>query len=151
MLRKTLSLSLIALILPACTIVQEIEPSKIQSGNELCLIENSKVRESFLIEFKQILDERNILHRVVSETDIPRSCEWTATYTANWRWDLALYLAYVEIKIFHLGNLDGKVTYDSTRGGGNMSKFIDAETKIRELVNELLQYKSALLFSRHFG
>ncbi len=35
------------------------------------------------------------------------------------------------------GQAVGKALYDATGGGGRMDKFIDAEPKIRELVNEL--------------
>ena len=88
---------------------------------------------------------------VVDEASIPAECEWTATYLAKWSWDITIYMAYAEIKIFHNGNLDGEAVYDSTGGSGNMNKFIDAEPKIRELVNELMQMKSASLFNRYFG
>ena len=72
-----------------------------------------------------------------------KNCEWTLTYTARWTWDLALYMSYAEIKVFKNGKLDGEAMYDSTRGGANMSKFIDSEPKIRELVEELMQRESA--------
>jgi hypothetical protein len=61
----------------------------------------------------------------------------TSTYTAKWRWDLALYMAYAEIKVYGNGQLIGEATYDSQRGGGNMGKFIDADKKITELTNQL--------------
>mgnify|MGYP003659419393 CR=1 FL=1 len=105
----------------------------------------------FLKEFKSTLSARGIQHRVVSERNVPESCEWTATYVAKWTWDLALYMSYAEIKIFHNGNLDGEAIYDSTRGGGNMGKFIDAEPKIQELVNELMQFESTSAFRLYFG
>jgi hypothetical protein len=60
-------------------------------------------------------------------------------------------MSYAEIKIFHNRSLDGEAKYDSTRGGANMSKFIDAESKIRELLEELMQIKSSSLFFRTFG
>ena len=56
-------------------------------------------------------------------------------------WDIALYMAYAAIKVYHNGKLDGEAIYDSRSGGGNFSKFIDAEPKIRELVEQLMQEK----------
>lgn len=88
---------------------------------------------------------------MVTESSVPESCEWTSTYVARWSWDLALYMSYAEIKVFHKGSLDGEAKYDSTKGSANMGKFIDAEPKIRELVNQLMQVESASLFSRKYG
>lgn len=140
-----------AILISACSITQNIEPAEITKGSELCIIENPDVREGFLKEFKSVLSSKGIAHRVVSESSVPASCEWTSTYVAQWMWDLSLYMSYAEIKVFHNGNLEGEAKYDSTKGGANMSKFIDAEPKIRELVNGLMQFKSASLFSRFFG
>lgn len=139
------------LLMTSCSINQNIEPSQITQENELCIIENRAVREGFLKEYKLALSKKGIPYRVVNESSVPESCQWTSTYIARWTWDLALYMSYTEIKVFHNGSLDGKALYDSTRGGANMSKFIDAETKIQELVDELMQLETAALFYRAFG
>lgn len=60
-----------------------------------------------------------------------------STYTANWRWDLALYMAFADLRIFTNGKQAGQATYDSLSGGANMSKFIKADEKIGELVDQL--------------
>lgn len=148
---KATAMAAILAMSAGCSISQTVEPAQISQDSELCIIENSKVREGFLDEFKSTLTSRGIKHRTISARSIPTECNWTATYTANWRWDLALYMAYAEIKIFHDGKLDGEAIYDSTKGGANMSKFIDAETKIQELVNELMQFKSTSIFAITFG
>lgn len=150
MLRK---LSIIASFgfISACSITQNIEPAEITSGDELCIIENPDVREGFLREYTSALSSKGIPYIVVSEASVPESCEWTSTYIARWTWDLSLYMSYAEIKVFHKGSLDGEAKYDSTNGGANMSKFIDAEPKIRELVEQLIQINSASVFSRKFG
>ncbi|MBR9911170.1 MAG: hypothetical protein GYB33_12550 [Gammaproteobacteria bacterium] len=148
---RKLSLITSAILLTACSITQNIEPAAISKGSELCIIENPDVREGFLNEYKAVLADKGIAYKVVSEQSVPASCEWTSTYVARWTWDLALYMSYAEIKVFHNGSLDGEAKYDSTKGGANMSKFIDSEPKIRELLNQLIQYKSASLFFRSFG
>ena len=48
-----------------------------------------------------------------------------------------MYLSFVEIEVFQDGQATGKALYDATKGSGRTDKFIDAEPKIRELVNEL--------------
>lgn len=149
MFKKSVVFTLVAL-LSACSITQDIEPAELSRGAELCIIENTDVREGFLKEYQAVLSSKSIPHSLVSEDAVPDSCEWTSTYVARWTWDLSLYLSYAEIKVFHRGSLDGEATYDSTRGGANMSKFIDAEPKIRELVDQLIQIKSASLYFRKF-
>ncbi len=139
-------LIIVCVILSACSIKQVVEKAEIPKEALLCVIENKDVREGFLKEFKHVLNSKSIPYKVINESSIPAECEWTATYVANWTWDLALYMSYAEIKVFQNGNLDGKAIYDSTKGGGNMSKFIDAKSKIRELMNELLAFKSSSLF-----
>lgn len=148
---KKLLISCSAMLISACSITQKVEPAEITTGSELCIIENPDVRKGFLEEYKAALSSKGVSYQVVSENSVPASCEWTSTYIARWTWDLSLYMSYAEIKIFHNGSLDGEAKYDSTRGGANMSKFIDAEPKIRELVNELMQFKSASLFGKVFG
>jgi hypothetical protein len=148
---KKFSATISIMLISACSITQNIEPAEISKGSELCIIENPDVREGFLKEYQSVLSSKGIPHRLVSENSVPDSCEWTSTYIARWTWDLSLYMSYAEIKVFHKGSLDGEAKYDSTKGGANMSKFIDAEPKIRELVNQLMQIQSASLFFRKYG
>jgi hypothetical protein len=150
MFKKSLML-LCVLSASACTITQNIEPAELTKGSEICIIENTAVKADFLKEFTSALSSKSIAHRVVTPDSVPESCEWTATYLAKWSWDLRSYMAYAEIKVFHNGSLDGKAVYDSTGGSANSKKFIDTEPKIRELVNQLMQHKSAALFFRKYG
>jgi len=136
-------LALTTFILSGCTISQHVEQANISNDAEICIIENDAVREGFLPELQNVLHEKGINHVVVDWNYANKNCEWTLTYTARWSWDLAMYMSYAEIKVFKNGKLDGEALYDSTHGGANMSKFIDSEPKIRELVEELMQRDSA--------
>jgi hypothetical protein len=60
----------------------------------------------------------------------------TSTYTVNWAWRMALYMRYAEIKIITALRVVGEAVYDATWGGGRLDKFVSAENKIRELVDE---------------
>jgi hypothetical protein len=48
-------------------------------------------------------------------------------------------MAYAKISVYKNGKLDGEAIYIATQGPGKMNKFIDAEVKLRELINELLK------------
>ena len=124
--------------LSSCAINQTVEPADIATDAVVCIVENPDVREGFLAELKKVLDEKHINYRVVDKQE-SLNCEWTATYLGRWNWDLALYMSYAEIKIYKNGQLDGEAIYDASRGGANLGKFIDAETKIRELVDSLIK------------
>jgi hypothetical protein len=133
---------LIMCLLSACSIRQTIEPTQIESNAKICIVENEAVRAGFLKELTHVLTELNIEY-VITDGNTANDCEWKLTYTARWKWDLALYMAYAEISVYKHGALDGRAYYDSTRGGARPDKFIDAEPKIRELVLELIQIVSA--------
>jgi len=135
---KVFLLFLIAVFTTSCAISQSVEPSAVAEDAVLCIIEDTDVREGFLEELTKILDEKKINYKVVDKQGA-LDCEWTMTYLGRWTWDLSLYMSYAEIKVFHNGQLDGQAVYDSTKGGFNLNKFIDAEPKIRELVEELMQ------------
>ena len=134
---KFLLLLSIGLFVSGCTITQKVDPVPALSTAEICIIENPDVREGFIETYRRVLESKNFQIKMFPQTATPRDCRQTSTYTANWRWDLLLYLAFVDINVFANGTSVGRAIYDSLGGGGNMSKFINAEKKITELVEQL--------------
>jgi hypothetical protein len=134
---KGLRLLFMGLLMTGCTISQKVDPVPKLAATEICIIENPDVRASFLEAYRSALQAKNFQTKILPQTATPRDCPQASTYTANWRWDLALYLAFVDINIFVDGKSVGRAIYDSLAGGGNMSKFINAEKKIYELVDQL--------------
>lgn len=145
MIRKFAVFGLLIFI-AGCSINQKVEPVSSYDNDSLCVVENGDVREGFLDALESSLAGQGVDYTLVEEGSLPEACRWTLTYTANWRWDLAMYMAYAEIKVFKGPSLKGSATYDALRGGANMNKFISAEDKIRELVNELFGAESAALY-----
>ncbi len=123
--------------LSGCAIHQNVKPVERFEGKQICVVENPAVKFDFLDAFKKTLEGRSYIVKMLPATAGVRECTITATYTANWRWDLAMYMAYAEIKVYNNGQPAGEAVYDSLKGGANMSKFIKGETKIAELVNQL--------------
>jgi hypothetical protein len=78
-------------------------------------------------------------------------CAITSTYTAHCAWDLALCMRYAEIKVYRNAALVGEAVDDATWGGGRPDKFINAENKIREMVNELFLVRKAQAASTRPG
>ena len=125
-----------ALLLTGCSIKQEVRSAKNLQSKEVCIVKNEKVRESFLESYTNALEKKNYNVKVM-DLHAARECKVKSTYTANWLWDLALYMAYTKITVYKDNDIAGEAVYDSLAGGGNMSKFINADNKIHELVSEL--------------
>jgi hypothetical protein len=126
-----------ALLVSGCSITQDITPVTTMSANTICIIENPATRATFLAEYERVLQNRGFDTRRLPAGSTNRDCPMTTTYVARWSWDLTIYMSYVELHVFDEGRLTGHVEYDARRGGGRMDKFVDAETKIGELVTEL--------------
>jgi hypothetical protein len=131
----------ILLSLTGCvgTIEQKVQPVAL-SGNEpreICLIENAAVHHEFLASYKKALSKRNLAVRLLPPGTALGGCPLMTTYDAKWTWDLALYLYYANLKVYHNNRLEGEALYDAAKGGTKTEKFINAETKIQELTDQL--------------
>ncbi|HEU4851781.1 MAG TPA: Sbal_3080 family lipoprotein [Telluria sp.] len=123
--------------LSGCAIQQTVQPVAQFEGKTVCIVENPKVKPGFLDAYKRTLSAKGYTVRQLAPGASMAECPVTSTYTANWKWDLAMYMAYADITVYNKGAPAGKATYDSRSGGGNMNKFIDADAKVAELVNQL--------------
>jgi len=68
------------------------------------------------------------------------------TYTANWNWDLALYMTDARLNIYHGTQRTpvASATYHlRNKGGLSLAKYGSAEAKMNQLIDQLLiQYQS---------
>ena len=126
-----------ALALAGCAIKQQVTPVTAASGTTMCVIQNPDTRAGFLETYRNSLAARGFAVKLLPASASTSDCPLTSTYTGIWRWDLALYMAYAEIKVYSGGKAAGEAKYDSLAGSGNLNKFIDAEKKIDELVGLL--------------
>ncbi|MGE3538318.1 MAG: Sbal_3080 family lipoprotein [Candidatus Tectimicrobiota bacterium] len=125
------------LVLTGCAIHQRIDPVTRMDTSELCIIDNPDVRSGFLEAYRSALSAKGYQTKVLDKSASVHDCPITSTYTANWRWDMLMYMAFAQITVYANGKKIGDALYDSLGGSGNMGKFISAETKIRELVDQL--------------
>jgi hypothetical protein len=91
----------------------------------------------FLTTYSRVLTEKGYAVRHLQAGSAVTDCPVTSTYTANWRWDLGLYMAFADIKVFRNGQQAGQAVYDATGGGASLNKFIRGDAKIVELVDQL--------------
>lgn len=135
--KKSWVVAAVALASSGCAIRQTVKPVERFDDKQVCIIENTAVRAGFIEAYQRTLTAKGYAVRRLPASASLVECAITSTYVGNWRWDLALYLAYAEIKVYANGKPIGEAKYDSQSGGANMNKFIDADKKISELVNQL--------------
>ena len=134
----SLTVVIAACLLAGCAITQKVTPVESLSGKEVCVVVNPAVSQpGVLTAYTRALNERGYTVRELPPGASVNDCPITSTYTANWRWDLALYMAFADIKVYRDGTQVGQAVYDAMQGGANMSKFIKGDAKISELVDQL--------------
>jgi hypothetical protein len=137
MLKNAAGIISLLVIFCGCAIQQTVIPVGKFESKEVCIIENPSVRAGFIEAYRRTLQNKGYSVRQIPATSSITECPITSTYSANWHWDLATYMAYAEIKVYRDGRPAGEAKYDTHRGGGNLGKFINADNKIVELVNQL--------------
>ncbi|WP_312679853.1 Sbal_3080 family lipoprotein [Stutzerimonas nitrititolerans] len=133
-----------------CSIKQTVDPAQLSPTlqPEICMIAAPGVREGFTHAYGAALQSKGFTLRQLPAGSSPSRCPLSTTYTGTWRWDVALYMRYAEIGVFEGGKRVGRAVYDARSGGGRLDKFIDAESKIHELADELFPNGAALLGQR---
>ncbi|MDR2635959.1 MAG: Sbal_3080 family lipoprotein [Campylobacteraceae bacterium] len=133
-----LAFGAVILSLSGCTTKQIINPVTNIEKKDVCITENKLVKGDFLRVFTDTLREKEYKVTLKQAYDNVEDCYLRADYTANWSWDLAVYMIYANIKVFEKGNLRGEAIYDARHNVG-FGKFINGADKIRELVIGLFE------------
>ncbi len=129
---------LVAAGLAGCSITQNVTPVALDLPKDLCLVQNSEVvQDAFHGVLVQVLERKGFAVRTLPDKTPVDACPLLATYEAIYRWDMAIYLARADLRVFSQGKPAGRAEYDSLGGGANMSKFIRTEPKLTELVDQL--------------
>lgn len=124
--------------LSGCAIHQTVKPMDALDDAQVCIVANPAVKmPGFLDTYRRVLQQKGYQVKMLEPNSSLVECRVTSTYTANWRWDMAMYMAFADIVVYKDGKPDGRATYDSMHGGANLKKFIRGEEKIEELVNKL--------------
>jgi hypothetical protein len=151
LLEKPLNLrslaAVVAVALSGCAITQDVKPFGLDQGaHDLCLVRNSEVvQDGFHDVYVRVLEKKGFKVRSLPDKAAVTSCPLVGTYEAIYRWDMAIYLARADLRIFADGKEVGRAVYDSLSGGANMAKFIRTEPKLTELVEQLFPKLRAYL------
>ena len=141
MLKRTCVLLLglaVLFCVSSCSIVKNV--NAVQPGvtvDKIYVQRNKNVHMDGL--HPELLDQLKSLGFQVDSYDSvpPDAAVYTFVYTANWQWDMAMYLTYFQGTLMENGKVLGRVEYDCRRGGANMGKFGKTAEKIRPLLMDL--------------
>jgi len=124
-----------------CSIKQHVTPVANHQITEIAIVQNPKVRESYLVALEQAVKSRGIETTIAPASASEKDYPYAITYTARWGWDIALYMINTRITVYENGNPVGNAAYDSSTGSFSTRKFVNAEEKINELVGQLFPKK----------
>lgn len=77
---------------------------------------------------------------------LEQTCPMVATYSAQWAWDITMYMHFADVRLYRGGHMLGVANYDASHVAIG-KKWIDAEAKLHELVALLIPYN----LPRSFG
>lgn len=142
MLKRILILGLL-ISLSACTSIQVNNTQGFQTKNikHICIIKNAKVTigdfENMIV---RSLARYSIRAEVYPEQSKPLFCDVTMTYTALRSWDMAAYLSSAKFVLYQNNQQVSEATFHlKGKGGLALNKWRSTETKVNELVDELLK------------
>ena len=146
MKNKLLMITVLGLTVNACTSIQvkNNDGFQPQSVKQICVIHNSKVtidgfEQSIIRSFRRY----NINARIYPENSKPVMCETTMNYTALRSWDFVTYLTYAKFTLMKQGRIVSEAEFRlKGKGGLALNKWRSTDTKVDELVEQLVDPKS---------
>jgi len=134
------------LALTGCSIKQSVDHSQTATMpiSRIYVEANERVHmEGLLPEIVTQLEDMGYAVETYPEGERPSNAVHYMTFTANWRWDMAMYLYYFRAMLFEKGVLLGEAEYDASMGGMSFDKFGRTADKVRPLLEGLLNEAEA--------
>ncbi|MDQ3027710.1 MAG: Sbal_3080 family lipoprotein [Pseudomonadota bacterium] len=127
----------LAAVAGGCAITQTVKPVSATGITEICVKNNPQViMADFSKELRSQIEKKGI-RTTAYDGERPAVCRHHLEYTANWRWDMAMYLVFAEVSVYESGLLVGQATYDAHSGGGRLDKFGATGEKLRGMLDPL--------------
>ncbi|MEJ2898413.1 Sbal_3080 family lipoprotein [Acinetobacter sp. NS-4] len=141
-MKKLLMVGIVAIGLTGCTAIQVnnsigFHPESIK---QVCIVHNPKV---IIQDFDQLVAKSfaryHIQAQTYKETDNLNFCQTTLHYTALRAWDMAPYMVSARFNLIQDGRQVSEASFRLKGNGGlALNKWRSTETKINELVDQLL-------------
>lgn len=136
-MNRALIASIAAATLAGCAITQNVKPVTASGITEVCVKNNPQVMmDGFVKELRSQIEKKGI-RTTQFDGERPGSCRHHVEYTANWRWDMAMYLVFAQINVYENGLAVGQATYDARGGGMRPDKWGPTADKLGGLVDQL--------------
>jgi len=101
----------------------------------LAIVKNDKIHMSGMQpEIVKQVQAMGIATELVDAPPSDNRCYMT--YTANWSWDLAMYLRYFQANLYQGPTLVNSIEYKTS--GADMNKFGHTDKKIQPLLRQLI-------------
>ena len=145
-MKKLLAVGVLGISITGCTSIQVTNNEGFQpkSVKQICVINNPKViiagfNDSIVRSFARY----NINARVYPENSKPALCETTMDYTALRTWDVVTYMSYAKFTLMKEGRIVSEAEFRLKGNGGlALNKWRSTDTKIDELVDQLIEPKT---------
>ncbi|TCB79331.1 hypothetical protein E0H89_03495 [Acinetobacter sp. ANC 3781] len=145
-MKKLLAIGVLGISITGCTSIQvkNNEGFQPKSVKQICVINNPKViiagfNDSIVRSFARY----NINARVYPENSKPALCETTMDYTALRTWDVVTYMSYAKFTLMKEGRIVSEAEFRLKGNGGlALNKWRSTDTKIDELVDQLIEPKT---------
>lgn len=141
MKKIVLSIALIATV-SGCTSIQVNNATDFNANNirQVCIIHNPKVA---IKDFDGIVARSfaryDIQSKILEDNDDISMCQTVLHYTALRSWDLAPYMVSVQFNLIQNGRQVSESSFRLKGNGGlALNKWRSSETKVNELVDQLL-------------
>lgn len=141
-MKKLLIAGVLSFGLVGCTSIQinnttGFNPDSIK---QVCIVHNPKV---IIRDFDKLVEKSfaryNIDSKTVKNNDDLSLCQTTLNYTALRSWDFAPYMVSAQFNLLQNGRQVSEASFKLKGNGGlALNKWRSTETKINELVDELL-------------
>jgi hypothetical protein len=134
-MRNALFACLFALLLSQCNSVQSFGGAPNPPVKTLAIVKNDAIfMEELQPEIVRQVRDLGIQAELVDQA--PEGDGYSMTYTANWAWDLAMYLRYFKASLQRGSETVGSVEYNTS--SYDMGKFGRTADKVRPLLQQLL-------------
>jgi len=136
---RFLACSIAIITLSACTSisVQPVDPAL--NVQHVCIQDNPQVIIDGFVEYLQDDFQRHGISTEVIGTQRPRNCEYVLSYTARRSWDLTAYMSTAAISMTRNGRSIANVNWRlKGKGGMSLTKFKGTESKLDDIVDQLL-------------
>ncbi len=152
-MRKLVATTIVALLLAGCAATQTITEFDGAVPRTICIAKHEAVREGILEALEEgfrqhgarttvvgaIYEEKHSMWYPTIQPVEVQGCDAIAYYVANWTWDISTYMYFANVWVTDREDMNRIIAQATYQTGGGPDKWINANEKILELVDEMYE------------